>query len=64
TALLDHTNLNDHPAFNQDPSAERIAAFIFRQVEARVPFPDLLWAVEVFETPTNIARYERDVTGG
>ncbi|MDR2518157.1 MAG: 6-carboxytetrahydropterin synthase QueD [Spirochaetaceae bacterium] len=65
TALLDHTNLNDHPAFNQDPSAERIAAFIFKNLEERVPFPQNLWAVEVFETPANMARYERDIlTGG
>ena len=63
TAALDHTNLNDNPSFNQDPSAERIAHFIFKEVEAMLPElqmdPALLWAVDVFETPRNMARYER-----
>ncbi|MHB9294100.1 6-pyruvoyltetrahydropterin/6-carboxytetrahydropterin synthase [Hollandina sp. SP2] len=61
---LDHSNLNDNPEFNNDPSAERIAAFIFRKVEALLPAfhvdPVRLWAVEVFETPTSMARYERE----
>jgi 6-pyruvoyltetrahydropterin/6-carboxytetrahydropterin synthase len=64
TAKLDHTNLNDNPAFGNDPSAERIAFFIFRELEASLlPLqvdPALLWAVEVFETPDNMARYERE----
>jgi 6-pyruvoyltetrahydropterin/6-carboxytetrahydropterin synthase len=64
TAGLDHTNLNDNPEFKQDPSAERIAYFIFKKVEALLPElqtdPATLWAVEVFETPLNMARYERD----
>ncbi|MDR1956816.1 MAG: 6-carboxytetrahydropterin synthase QueD [Treponema sp.] len=61
---LDHSNLNDNPEFNNDPSAERIASFIFKQVEAVLPQlkgdPTQLWAVEVFETPTSMARYERE----
>jgi 6-pyruvoyltetrahydropterin/6-carboxytetrahydropterin synthase len=64
TAKLDHTNLNDNPAFDNDPSAERIAAYIFKEIEeVPPPFqvdPALLWAVEVFETPANMARYERE----
>ncbi|MDR2796934.1 MAG: 6-carboxytetrahydropterin synthase QueD, partial [Treponema sp.] len=63
-AGLDHSNLNDNPEFLNDPSAERIALFIFKKVEELLPAfhvdPILLWAVEVFETPTSMARYERD----
>ena len=29
---LDHTNLNDMPVFEQNPSAERIAAYIFTRI--------------------------------
>ncbi|MDR3343255.1 MAG: 6-carboxytetrahydropterin synthase QueD [Treponema sp.] len=65
TAQFDHSNLNDNPVFNNDPSAERIACFIFKALEVALPSlqvdPALLWAVEVFETPTNMARYERGV---
>jgi 6-pyruvoyltetrahydropterin/6-carboxytetrahydropterin synthase len=70
-AGLDHSNLNDTPAFNNDPSAERIAKYIFDHVEAALRVDkdaesaasiaaDCLWAVDVFETPTSMARYERD----
>jgi 6-pyruvoyltetrahydropterin/6-carboxytetrahydropterin synthase len=63
TAKLDHTNLNDNPVFGNDPSAERIAFFIFKEIEVLLPSfrtdPALLWAVEVFETPGSMARYER-----
>jgi 6-pyruvoyltetrahydropterin/6-carboxytetrahydropterin synthase len=65
TALdpLDHTNLNDMEVFMRNPSAERIARYIFEQVEKALPTygikPELLHAVEVFETPVNMARYER-----
>lgn len=58
---LDHTNLNDEPYFREDPSAERIARFLFEEIERALPPAEaaLLWAVEVFETPTSMARYER-----
>jgi 6-pyruvoyltetrahydropterin/6-carboxytetrahydropterin synthase len=65
---LDHSNLNDNPAFNNDPSAERIAAYIFENVEAvlkavktnaGIDAAARLWAADVFETPVNMARYER-----
>jgi 6-pyruvoyltetrahydropterin/6-carboxytetrahydropterin synthase len=63
TGQLDHTNLNDNPFFCGDPSAERIAHFIFVGVEAKLSAQGfdaaLLHAVEVFETHTNMARYER-----
>ncbi len=63
---LDHTNLNDLEEdgmliFNNNPSAERIAAYIFDQLEMLLPKKDAarLHAVEVYETPTNRARYMR-----
>lgn len=62
-ALLDHRNLNDLAEFGDDPSAERIARFIFEALEKAFPSysldPLLLWAVEVYETPSSMARYER-----
>lgn len=62
-APLDHTNLNDNEIFTHDPSAERLARYIFERVEQTMPDynikPELLYAVEVFETPVNMARYER-----
>ena len=61
-ALLDHSNLNDHEVFQNDPSAERIARFIFEEAQKRLPElgidGELLWAVEVFENPRSMARYE------
>jgi 6-pyruvoyltetrahydropterin/6-carboxytetrahydropterin synthase len=60
-ALLDHSNLNDMESFQNDPSAERIARFIFDEVKTMlldlgVTIPP--WAVDVFETPGSMARYE------
>ena len=61
--ILDHTNLNDFPFFNQNPSAEKIALFIFENIKKKLneskdiqkePF---LYAVDVFETETSRARY-------
>jgi 6-pyruvoyltetrahydropterin/6-carboxytetrahydropterin synthase len=64
TGELDHRNLNDNPCFQNDPSAERIARYIFEEAlaefQARGLDPALLYAVDVFETPGNMARYERD----
>ncbi|MFA6504826.1 MAG: 6-carboxytetrahydropterin synthase [Treponemataceae bacterium] len=58
---LDHSNLNDVAAFQSDPSAERIARYVFDGIERELPAVEaaLLCAVEVFETPTSMARYER-----
>ena len=36
-ALLDHTNLNDNPYFDQNPSAERIARFIYEKLVEELP---------------------------
>jgi 6-pyruvoyltetrahydropterin/6-carboxytetrahydropterin synthase len=63
TALLDHTNLNDRGEFDNDPSAERIAKFIFDKVYEKLSEeggadPKLLYAVDVYETPTSRATYQ------
>ena len=61
-AEFDHTDLNAEPAFSGDPSAERIAKLIFDRLSARLAAdgvdPGPLWAVDVFETPTSLARWE------
>ncbi len=66
---LDHTNLNDMSVFEQNPSAERIATYIFDQIIGLVKKENIdlsympgkkepwLWAVDVFETETSRARY-------
>ena len=54
---LDHSLLNDLPEFMDDPSAERIAEYIFKALTCRLPEAPL-HAVEVFETGTSMARYE------
>ncbi|MCM1321882.1 MAG: 6-carboxytetrahydropterin synthase QueD [Bacteroides sp.] len=69
-ARLDHLNLNDLKndggqfVFDQNPSAERIAEYIFVQlrqelgsVSAGRGCAPLLYAVDVYETPTSRARY-------
>lgn len=75
---LDHSNLNDIQEFNQNPSAERIAKYIYDNVLKLLPQLSakenalyvetggcqgkaLLYAVDVFETDTNRARYLTEV---
>ncbi len=58
-ASLDHSNLNDIPEFLNNPSAERIARYIYERMAERIP-GSLLWAVDVYETPTSRARYRPD----
>ncbi len=59
---LDHTNLNEHPAFIQvNPSSERIAEYIFRKVrDGLTPFPSVRPVrVKVCETPgSGVIYYE------
>ncbi len=65
---LDHTNLNDIDFFEQNPSAERIAVYIYDGIVALLPqlkkTDDVkkahVHAVDVFETDTNRARYIAD----
>lgn len=66
---LDHTNLNDKSVFDQNPSAERIAMYIYDGIIAELKKEGLdlsfqegktdpvLFAVDVFETDTSRARY-------
>ena len=60
--LLDHSNLNDMEIFRNDPSAERIARFIYDSVKEKLPDlgveSSLLHAVDVFETSGSMARYD------
>lgn len=74
-AELDHRNLNDFDIFAQNPSAERIAAYIYSKITERIPSlakkrgeevsqkgkdTPYLYAVDVFETDTSRARYIAD----
>jgi 6-pyruvoyltetrahydropterin/6-carboxytetrahydropterin synthase len=60
TAELDHTNLNDHPAFaDGSPSAERMARFVYTRMREELPGADVS-LVEVFETDENMAAYSPD----
>jgi 6-pyruvoyltetrahydropterin/6-carboxytetrahydropterin synthase len=56
---LDHTYLNEIPAFQDlSPSAENIAAYIYHELK-RTPFPRAtLLSVAVWETPTQCAIYK------
>lgn len=66
---VDHTNLNDLAVFDQNPSAERIAVYIYDGIieECKKNGIDLTWSaekkeafllgVDVFETDTSRARY-------
>jgi len=60
-AVLDHSNLNDKEIFNNDPSSERIAKFIFEEILNKLPDEGtgrpFLWAVDVFENSRSMARY-------
>lgn len=67
---LDHTNLNDLSVFDQNPSAERIAMYIFNGILEDLSSKGIdlsysqgkksawLYAVDVFETDTSRARYK------
>ncbi len=62
-AALDHTNLNDNPFFDQNPSAERIALYICQNVQAELDAQKKdvrLYSVDVFETDRNRATYYPD----
>ena len=60
-ADLDHYNLNDNPFFADDPSAERIALYIFENLKKHNP--DLpVAAVDVYESNTSMARYCPDAS--
>jgi 6-pyruvoyltetrahydropterin/6-carboxytetrahydropterin synthase len=61
---LDHTNLNDEKFFEQNPSAEKIAFFIYQKIISDLPAlkkidekKTHLYAVDVFETEGSRARF-------
>lgn len=64
---LDHTNLNDIEFFNQNPSAERIAFFVYEKLAAELKAEGIVadektggayvHSVDVFETETSRATY-------
>lgn len=68
-ADLDHSNLNDNPIFAQNPSAERIAMYIYNRLidllqtqgidlsYSKEKSTAYLYAIDVFETDTSRARY-------
>ncbi|MGC8604968.1 MAG: 6-carboxytetrahydropterin synthase QueD [Desulfomonilaceae bacterium] len=58
---LDHRFLNEIQPFNvEEPSAENIAAFIFREIELGLKERGtLLYSVGVWESDTSVARYIR-----
>ena len=56
---LDHTNLNDNPYFKMNPSAERIAMYIYEKIKTCLPECPL-YAIDVYETPTSRARYIKE----
>ena len=64
---LDHTNLNDIAFFEQNPSAERIAMYIYNGIIELIPGlkktdgeEAYLYAIDVFETDNNRARFLPD----
>lgn len=66
---LDHKNLNDFEYFDQNPSAEKIATYIYEKLIEKIPElkksenpseadkKTHIFAVDVFETDTNRARF-------
>lgn len=66
---LDHINLNELEVFDQNPSAERIAKYIYDSIVSELDREGIdvsyengktgpmLYAVDVFETDTSRARY-------
>ena len=60
---IDHTNLNEIKEFKDNPSAERIALYIYNNLlEALGPLPEgtKICRIDVFETDRNRARYIPD----
>lgn len=69
---LDHTNLNDLAFFENNPSAERIAMYIYNGIVELLASQGIdvayaedkksavLYCIDVFETETSRARYRLD----
>jgi 6-pyruvoyltetrahydropterin/6-carboxytetrahydropterin synthase len=58
-AGLDHSDLNAVPEFGDNPSAERIARYIFDGMKKRLPLAPIS-RVDAFETRVNMASYFPD----
>jgi 6-pyruvoyltetrahydropterin/6-carboxytetrahydropterin synthase len=56
---LDHGNLNDIADFHGDPSAERIAAYVYEKLKQALPDAPLS-RIDVFETDVNMASFVPD----
>jgi 6-pyruvoyltetrahydropterin/6-carboxytetrahydropterin synthase len=70
-ASIDHTNLNDISFFKDNPSAERIAVYIYdsliktlseegKDLSSSSPSGTKICRIDVFETDSNRARYIPD----
>ena len=63
-SALDHSNLNDLEVFQNDPSAERIAKYIYERLGEILPQYNIeknfLSAIDVFETAGSMARYTEE----
>jgi 6-pyruvoyltetrahydropterin/6-carboxytetrahydropterin synthase len=70
-ASIDHTNLNDISFFKDNPSAERIAVYIYdsliktlseegKDLSSTSPSGTKICRIDVFETDSNRARYIPD----
>lgn len=58
---LDHTDLNAHPAFAKDnPTAENIARFVYRQLAPDLPDGVSLQRVTIWESERASASYRED----
>ncbi|MDX1347065.1 MAG: 6-carboxytetrahydropterin synthase QueD [Thiomicrorhabdus chilensis] len=56
---LDHTFLNDHLHFQEvNPTAENIAVYLFRAIEARIASPEVrMHSITVWENDRNCVTY-------
>lgn len=61
-AELDHTYLNDHPAFqNRNPTAENIAAYLFERLAERIDTQQRhVSAITVWENDRNCVTFSVD----
>ena len=58
---FDHAVINDHPPFDaeRNTTAEELARYVHEQVAARLPAGRTVRRVEVWETDSSCASYER-----
>ena len=63
---FDHAVINDHPPFDaeRNTTAEELARWVFEEIAARLPAGREVARVEVWETDSSCAAFERDAPGG